>query len=79
MGIHVDRKTQPVPSRWHGWYDKNIEMNGTCFERWVLADDALALDLIDQLTQRIEDAPVPRPQLHDGQWVHGAFLPLLRL
>ena len=47
-------------------------------ERGVLADDALALDLVDELAGRVEDAPVPRAQLHPRHRVGGAALPLLR-
>ena len=45
----------------------------------MLANNALALDLIDELARRIEDAPVPRAQLHLRDWVRGACLPLLGL
>lgn len=36
----------------------------TGHECGVLADDALALDLVDELAGRVKDAPVPRAQLH---------------
>lgn len=52
---------------------------GTCTEGGVLAHDALALDLVDQLARRVEDAPVPRAQLQLVQRVRRARLPLLGL
>ncbi len=45
----------------------------------MLAYNALALDLVDELASRVEDAPVPRAQLHLLHRVRRARRPLLHL